>query len=110
MSNNLIIYKVIQYLNTKAGTDFKKELYVNDTSIIKLIEVGYTYEQFKQVIDKKVKDWKGTQFEQYLRPYTLFGTKFETYLNEKRTSTNKLEKLHNAVEGAKRANWKLDKK
>jgi uncharacterized phage protein (TIGR02220 family) len=110
MSKNLIIYKVIQYLNTNAGTDFKKELYANDEQMLKLIEVGYTYDDFKQVIDKKIKDWKGTQYETYLRPYTLFSTKFETYLNEKRTSKNKLEQLNNAVQGAKQANWKLDKK
>lgn len=110
MSKNLIIYKTIQYLNSKANTNYKKELYANDPQILKLIEVGYGYDEFKQVIDKKIQDWKGTQFEQYLRPYTLFGTKFETYLNEKRNSKNKLEQLHNAVEGAKQANWRLDKK
>jgi uncharacterized phage protein (TIGR02220 family) len=110
MSKNLIIYKVIQYLNTNAGTDFKKELYANDVQMLKLIEVGYTYDDFKKVIDNKVKDWKGTQYQQYLRPYTLFSAKFETYLNEKRNSKNKIEQLHSAVEGAKQTNWKLDKK
>lgn len=110
MSKNLTIYKTIQYLNTKAGTDFKKELYANDAQMLKLIEVGYTYDDFKLVIDKKTKDWKGTTYEQYLRPYTLFGAKFENYLNEKqRTTTNKIEQIHNAVEGTRDIDWGLDK-
>jgi uncharacterized phage protein (TIGR02220 family) len=110
MSKNLIIYKAIQYLNSKANTDFKKELYANDPQMLKLIEVGYNYDHFKLVIDKKVQDWKGTNFEQYLRPYTLFGAKFENYLNEKqRTTTNKIEQIINAVEGTRDIDWGLDK-
>ena len=34
------------------------------------------------VIDKKSKEWLGTNMERYLRPDTLFGTKFESYLNQ----------------------------
>ena len=33
------------------------------------------------MIDKKCSEWLGTDMEQYLRPQTLFGTKFESYLN-----------------------------
>ena len=35
----------------------------------------------KIVIDKKCAEWIGTEYEKYLRPETLFGTKFEGYLN-----------------------------
>ena len=42
---------------------------------------GFTIEDFKTVIDKKCAEWLGTDYEQYLRPQTLFGTKFESYLN-----------------------------
>lgn len=38
-------------------------------------------EDFKKVIDWKVSEWTGTDMEKYLRPETLFGTKFEGYLN-----------------------------
>ena len=44
---------------------------------------GYSLDDFKQVIEKKVNEWKGTEMEKYLRPETLFGTKFENYLNQK---------------------------
>ena len=33
------------------------------------------------VISKMVRVWTGTEFEKYIRPETLFGTKFESYLN-----------------------------
>ena len=42
----------------------------------------YVFDDFKTVIDKKAKEWKGTSMEKFLRPDTLFGTKFESYLNQ----------------------------
>ena len=46
-------------------------------------------EDFKAVIDYKVSEWKGTKMEDYLRPETLFGTKFESYLNSVGNGFNK---------------------
>ena len=43
---------------------------------------GFTIEDFKKVIDSKSGEWLNTDFEKYLRPATLFGGKFENYLNE----------------------------
>jgi uncharacterized phage protein (TIGR02220 family) len=42
----------------------------------------YTIDDFKTVIDKKAAEWLGTDRAQYLRPETLFGTKFDSYLNQ----------------------------
>ena len=43
----------------------------------------YTIEDFKKVIDIKVSKWlNNPEMADYLRPDTLFGTKFESYLNE----------------------------
>jgi len=42
---------------------------------------GHTVEEFFAVIDKMDRVWRGTKMEGYLRPETLFGTKFEGYLN-----------------------------
>ena len=42
----------------------------------------FTVDDFKTVIDKKSREWLGTDMEKYLRPETLFGTKFESYLNQ----------------------------
>lgn len=40
------------------------------------------------MIDKKTAEWKGGDMDQYLRPETLFGTKFESYLNQKNDTRN----------------------
>ena len=50
---------------------------------------GFTLADFKAVIDKKVKDWNGTKMQEYLRPETLFGAKFESYLNGKEKGQDK---------------------
>ena len=43
---------------------------------------GYKLNDFIVVIDKKYDEWKETEFEKFLRPETLFGIKFESYLNQ----------------------------
>ena len=51
------------------------------------MEEGFAKEDFFTVIDNKVRSWKGTEWEKYLRPQTLFNaTKFQGYLNEKGSS------------------------
>ena len=47
----------------------------------------FTIDDFKAVIDKKVKGWKGTEWEKFLRPETLFGAKFESYFNARETQS-----------------------
>ena len=54
-------------------------------------------EEFKKVIDNKVAAWKGDpKMEQYLRPETLFSTKFETYLNDSGTSAPRKTGMFNS--------------
>lgn len=76
-----IYNSVVAYLNEKAGTNFKAASKATQQHINARIAEGFTLEDFKTVIDKKCLDWIGTEWEQYLRPATLFGTKFESYLN-----------------------------
>ena len=80
-----IYISIIQYLNEKAGTKYKPSSKKTKTCIHARLSEGYSVEDFKTVIDKKCDDWIGTNYEQYLRPETLFGTKFESYLNAKVT-------------------------
>ena len=42
---------------------------------------GHSVDDFMTVIDHKCAEWLGSGMAQYLRPQTLFGTKFEGYLN-----------------------------
>ncbi|MFD1410607.1 conserved phage C-terminal domain-containing protein [Lapidilactobacillus gannanensis] len=74
---------VIDYLNQKAGTKYKSSGKNTQTLIRAREKDGFKLDDFKKVIDNKVAEWKGTDMEQYLRPITLFGTRFESYLNQK---------------------------
>jgi len=48
---------------------------------------GFTIKDFETVIQKKADEWLKTDMSKYLRPETLFGTKFESYLNQPKTQT-----------------------
>lgn len=77
------IKDIVEYLNNKIGAHYKP----NGKKIKELIKArmneGYTVEDFKTVIDKKFKSWgNDPKMSLYLRPSTLFGTRFGEYLNE----------------------------
>jgi uncharacterized phage protein (TIGR02220 family) len=94
--------QIIDYLNEKTGKMFTKKM-VNLKPIVSRINDGYVFEDFKFVIEKKCHDWLGTNFQEYLRPNTLFGNKFETYINlknDKPVKTN-FDQLALAVANAK---------
>ena len=77
------IQEVISYLNLKAGTNYKTTTPKTRTLIKARLKEGFTLDDFYTVIDKKVLLWgKDIKMQAYLRPETLFGTKFESYLNE----------------------------
>jgi uncharacterized phage protein (TIGR02220 family) len=72
---------VISFLNEKAGTKYKPTSGKTQALIRARVNEGFTLEDFQTVIAKKCAEWMGTDMEKYLRPETLFGTKFEGYLN-----------------------------
>ncbi len=78
-----IYIDVIDYLNKKTNSNYKYTTRRTRDLIKARVNEGFTLDDFKTVIDKKIKVWAGTEWERYLRPETLFGTKFESYLNEK---------------------------
>ncbi len=75
--------EVVDYLNLKAGTSYRPTSAKTQSLINARFNEGFTLDDFKKVIDIKTSMWKGSNYEQYLRPETLFGTKFESYLNQK---------------------------
>lgn len=77
------IEEVVIHLNEKAGTKYKSSSKNTTKHIQARIREGYTLEDFKTVIDKKCSEWLNTDMEKYLCPETLFGSKFEKYLNQK---------------------------
>ena len=85
----------IAYLNQKLDKNYK---YVEkNTKLVKTrLNEGYTLDDFKTVIDKKVAEWQNNEsMAKYLRPETLFGTKFDGYLNQ---PTAKLKGYDNDID------------
>lgn len=80
-----IYSEIIDYLNSKANTNYRVNNKKTRASINARIAEGFTIDDFKKVIDIKSSEWLNTNMQQYLRPETLFGTKFEGYLNQKVT-------------------------
>ena len=82
-NNKLLICKeVISYLNLKAKKNFKVDTASHQKFIKARLKEGYVLEDFKKVVDIMVAKWKGTEYEQYLQPQTLFGNKMDNYLNQ----------------------------
>ena len=83
-SNKQDIYiAVIDYLNSKAGTHYRASSKATQQHINARLNEGFTVDDFMRVIDNMCAEWLRTEWEQYLRPSTLFGSKFENYLNRK---------------------------
>ena len=79
--------EIVQYLNQKTGKNFKSTSKATQRHIKARFTDGFVLDDFKQVIDKKCSDWlRDQKMKEYLRPETLFGTKFESYLNTKTTT------------------------
>lgn len=75
-------FEIIEYLNLKTGSKFKPTTKPYVQAIRSRLKEGYTVDDFKTVIDKKCREWKGTKLEKYLTPKTLFApSHFDTYLN-----------------------------
>ena len=72
---------LISYLNEKSGGKYKPTEELTDR-IGELLDAGYTEKDMRDVIDKKVAEWKDdSKMRGYLRPRTLFGDKFEEYVS-----------------------------
>ena len=86
---------IISYLNEKLGTKYKSTTAKTKTAIHARLMEGFTVDNFKTVIDKKCAEWIGNEkMEKYLRPETLFGTKFEGYLNQRAETNAKSSRDH----------------
>lgn len=74
--------EIIEYLNERIGSNYKHTTNKTKDCIKARYNEGFTIEDFKEVIDKKANEWLGTEMQKFLRPETLFGNKFEGYLNQ----------------------------
>lgn len=87
--NKKLVSEVIDYLNKKAGKSYKATTQKTISLISARSKEGFTLDDFKKVIDTKTQQWKShADMNKYLRPETLFGTKFESYLQENPNLSN----------------------
>jgi uncharacterized phage protein (TIGR02220 family) len=107
-NNKEIIRNVIEFLNSKTNKNFTTKSSKTISCINSRIKEGFIENDFIKVIEIKTEKWLGTSMEEYLRPITLFGNKFDSYLNE----TNKINKgnerfakTQSAVDKAKQVDW-----
>lgn len=83
LKDNVPYQEIVNHLNNSAGTNYRASSKKTRELIKARINEGYTLEDFKVVIEKKTREWiNDNKMKGYLRPETLFGTKFEGYLNQ----------------------------
>ena len=83
---------IVDYLNQKANTKYKSTTNKTKTLINARFKEGFTKEDFIKVIDNKTEEWLNDEkMCKFLRPETLFGTKFESYLNQKNSKEKQPE-------------------
>lgn len=74
---------IINYLNNKTDSKYRSNTQATKSLINARLKDGFTLNDFYQVINIKSHEWlNNSEMNKYLRPQTLFGTKFESYLNQ----------------------------
>ena len=85
-------HEIIDYLNKKAGTHYKSTTSKTQKLIQARCKEGFVKDDFFAVIDKKCAEWlSNPDMIKFIRPETLFGSKFEGYLNQREPGTGKEE-------------------
>lgn len=80
---------ILNFLNEHTGSHFRETESSLGPIKARLKESGVEIESVKKMILRQVKLWKGTKFEEYLRPSTLFGKeKFNEYYAARDKPTN----------------------
>lgn len=76
--------EIVTYLNDATHSSYKSSTKKTQELIKARWNEGFRLDDFKKVIDIKTQEWSNdTKYSNYLRPTTLFGTNFESYLNQK---------------------------
>ena len=85
--NNIICSKAVGLLNDLCGGSFRAETKGTQRLVAARLNEGYSWDDFELVIRHQCGQWmKDEKMRQYLRPETLFGNKFESYLSNARRS------------------------
>jgi len=77
------VTQIVSILNSVLGTKYKPNAKETIELIRARLKKGFTVDDFRTVIEKKYAEWgQDEKMSAFLRPETLFGTKFEAYLNQ----------------------------
>lgn len=87
---------IVSHLNSVTGSSYRSTTSKTRKLIAARLAEGFTADDFKTVVNKKAKEWQNTDMAQYLRPETLFGTKFEGYLNQPEVKNNRRSPISRA--------------
>ncbi len=75
------IYIILDYLN-----DMNNSRFTDIKFIRRNLKRGANVKDMKMVIDLKINEWGGSDLmSKYIRPSTLFGQKYDEYLNQAKT-------------------------
>ena len=101
--------EIIAYLNQKTGKNFRWQGEATKKHINARFREGFKLEDFYAVIDAKTNEWKNdSKMQKFLRPETLFGNKFEGYLNQIPHRTIKADEQARQDAGNPFEQWKGD--
>lgn len=75
------VAEVVKALNEETGAHYRPTSKATMRHILARLREGFTVDECREVIRKKSEEWSGTEMAKYMRPETLFGSKFESYLN-----------------------------
>lgn len=101
--------EIIQYLNEKINSNYRYDSVLSIENINERYKEGYKLEDFKKVIDVKTKEWLNNEMEKYLRPQTLFGKNFESYLSQGTKEELKNELKSDEFDYDSLVKWELKK-
>jgi len=88
------IKEIINHLNDVLNTNYRTNTDSTRTLIKARLNNGFTVDDFKQVHIIKFSEWTGTDMQKFLRPETLYGNKFESYLNQKISDYEKMKAVN----------------
>lgn len=75
--------QIVRHLNEICGKHFRDTSKDTRAHINARWAEGWRLPDFLRVIEIKAAEWKGTDMDEFLRPATLFSSKFESYLNQR---------------------------
>ncbi|MFH2030300.1 MAG: conserved phage C-terminal domain-containing protein [Bacteroidota bacterium] len=84
LSDNIIVREIVEDLNNVVDSNYKYTTKLTISLINARLKDGFTLDDFKAVHRKMFKCWfNKPDYVRFLRPETLYGNKFEGYLNQK---------------------------